>query len=183
MALQAEGLQVTLLSGDNAARVSRIATELGIDLDRHGVTPEGKIAFLEDLRARGHRPLMVGDGLNDAAALAAAHVSMAPASASDAGLMAADFIFLRDGLESVPRALCLAHRTARIVRQNFALAIGYNFIAVPMAVLGYVTPLVAALAMSTSSVIVIGNSLRLNRAQTRRPRRAVARRQSRQAGI
>lgn len=183
MALQAEGLQVTLLSGDNAARVSRIATELGIDLDRHDVTPEGKIAFLEDLRARGHRPLMVGDGLNDAAALAAAHVSMAPASASDAGRMAADFIFLRDGLESVPRALCLAHRTARIVRQNFALAIGYNFIAVPMAVMGYVTPLVAALAMSTSSVIVIGNSLRLNRAQTRRPRRAVARRQSRQAGI
>ena len=102
---------------------------------------------------------------------------VAPASASDAGRMAADFIFLRDGLEAVPTALSLAHRTARIVRQNFALAIGYNFIAVPLAAMGYVTPLVAALAMSTSSVIVIGNSLRLNRADARRARRAPARAQ------
>ncbi len=163
-ALKADGLPVALLSGDNAARVHRIAAELGIDQALSGITPEGKIAFLDDLRDRGHRPLMVGDGLNDAAALAAAHVSMAPASASDAGRMAADFIFLRDGLEAIPLALSLARRTARIVHQNFALAIGYNVIAVPLAVLGHVTPLIAALAMSTSSVIVIGNSLRLNRA-------------------
>nr|WP_272911729.1 heavy metal translocating P-type ATPase [Loktanella sp. M215] len=167
-------IPVAMLSGDIAARANSIANQLDISDVKSGQTPADKIAALNDLRDGGSRALMVGDGLNDAAALAAAHVSMAPSSASDAGRTAADFIFLRDGLDAVPAAWRMARATARIVRQNFALAIAYNCIAIPLAMAGLVTPLIAALAMSASSLLVIGNALRLNRAaqprQTPAPR-------------
>lgn len=161
--LQDCGPKAAILSGDNAQRTNRIGRELDVKDIHNSMTPADKIAYLERLHELGGRALMVGDGLNDAAALAAAHVSMAPATASEAGRMAADFVFLRDGLEPVVQAYRLACRTAAIVRQNFALAIAYNCIAIPLAMTGYVTPLIAALAMSISSILVIGNSLRLNR--------------------
>ncbi len=161
-ALQASGIQVAMLSGDDAVRASRIAEAVGISEIRHGMTPAQKVVRLDTLREQGRRALMVGDGLNDTAALAAAHVSMAPSTAADVGRAAADFVFLRDGLDAVAAAHDVARATARIVRQNFGLAIAYNCIAIPLAVAGLVTPLIAALAMSTSSIVVVGNSLRLN---------------------
>ena len=162
-ALREAGLPSEILSGDAAPAVARVAAQLEIEEIRAGLTPQDKVARLQELSAQNEHPLMVGDGLNDTAALATAHVSMSPASATEAGRAAADFVFLRDALDAVPLALKLARRTAATVRQNFGLAIAYNCIAVPLAIAGHVTPLIAAIAMSGSSIAVVANSLRLNR--------------------
>ncbi|MBU4528428.1 MAG: cadmium-translocating P-type ATPase [Hoeflea sp.] len=157
------GIDAEILSGDREGPVRALAGELGVSTYVAGVRPRGKVDRVKVLASEGHKPLMVGDGLNDAPALSAAHVSMAPASAADVGRMAADFVFLHDSLEAVPMAIEVSRKASSLIRQNFALAIGYNVIAVPIAVMGYATPLIAALAMSSSSVIVVLNSLRLRR--------------------
>jgi Cu2+-exporting ATPase len=159
--LRAMGLEVCILSGDGRAAVAAMAAALGVEAWLAGQTPADKLAAIAALTADGRRVLMVGDGLNDAPALAAGYVSMAPASASDVGQMAADLLFMGDGLAAVPDAVALARASGRAVVQNFALAIGYNLIAVPLAILGLATPLLAAIAMSSSSLIVVGNALRL----------------------
>ena len=161
-ALAQMGLRGSILSGDSVAAVRPIAAELHLTAQA-GARPDDKCAALERLRRGGNHVLMVGDGLNDGPALASAHVSMAPGSASDVGQNAADLVFLGESLEPIPFALRAARRTMAIVRQNFALAIAYNALAVPLAIAGFVTPLVAAVAMSLSSLIVIANSLRLRR--------------------
>ena len=159
-ALAAEGLPARILSGDRAAPVAAIARTLGLPAEA-GADPRAKLAALEALKAAGHRPLMVGDGLNDGPALAAAHASIAPGTASDASQQAADAVFIGEALMPVALAVRVAKASMRIVRQNFGFSIAYNALAVPLALTGQVTPLVAAIAMSVSSLVVIANSLRL----------------------
>lgn len=153
-------IAASILSGDRAAPVEALAAELAIPAHAEA-SPQAKLAALEALKAAGHRPLMVGDGLNDGPALAAAHASIAPGTASDASQQAADAVFIGEKLMPVALAIRVARRTMRIVRENFAFSILYNVLAVPLALFGYVTPLVAAIAMSVSSLVVVANSLRL----------------------
>lgn len=161
--LKALGLKVSLLSGDNAQAVGEVAADVGLEAQA-AANPAEKQEAIAALQAQGQKVLMVGDGLNDGPALAAADASIAPGSASDVGRQAADLVFLGDSLNALPRAVLAARRTMRVVRQNFALAIGYNVFAVPLAIMGYVNPMIAAAAMSGSSLIVVANSLRLVRA-------------------
>jgi Cu2+-exporting ATPase len=163
--LRAMGLELEILSGDRAAPVADLAGRLGIDRATAHLSPVDKVARLEALAKSGRKVLMVGDGINDAAALAGAHVSMAPASGTEITQSAADIVFQGDGLEALPLALQLARGTDRLVRQNLAIALLYNLAAVPLAIIGYVTPLIAAIAMSSSSILVILNALRLGRAR------------------
>jgi P-type Cu2+ transporter len=156
------GMPSTVLSGDREGVVRRLATSLGIADWRAGLNPMQKVAAIGAMREAGEKVLMVGDGINDAPALRSAYVSMAPSSAAEVGRQAADFVFMRDSLDAVTTAIDVSRRAGRLIRENFALAIGYNVIAVPVAMLGYATPLIAAIAMSTSSLIVVVNSLRLN---------------------
>jgi Cu2+-exporting ATPase len=152
---------VEMLSGDNAAACAATADAVGVSLFSASLLPAEKVARIEDLSDEGRKVLMIGDGLNDAPALAAAHVSFAPATAADVGRNAADFVFLRDSLLAVPIAVEISRKAGRLIRENLAIAIAYNATAVPIAILGHVTPLVAAIAMSLSSLLVIGNALRL----------------------
>ncbi len=157
------GLESIILSGDRETAVAATAREFGVE-SHAAVTPAGKIDRIERLKRAGHRPMMVGDGLNDGPALAAAHASIAPGTASDVSQQAADAVFIGEELAPVALAVRVARSTMRIVRQNFTFAIGYNILAVPLALAGMVTPLIAAIAMSGSSLVVIANSLRLSRA-------------------
>jgi Cu2+-exporting ATPase len=161
--LRALAVEPLLVSGDRRPVVDAIAAQLGI-AGQAEISPADKSRLVEAERAAGHRVLMVGDGLNDGPAMTSADVAMAPAAASDVGQMSADFIFFGESLGAVPVAVRAARRTMRVVKENFVLAIGYNALAVPLAMAGAVTPLIAALAMSGSSVLVVINALRLRRA-------------------
>ncbi len=160
-ALRAQGLAIELLSGDREAVVRAVAAELGIADWRAGCLPAEKAARLEELAAQGRKVLMVGDGLNDAPSLAAGFASISPASAADISQTAADLIFQGARLAPVTNAIRVARRARRLVAQNFGLAAAYNIVAVPIAVAGLVTPLIAAVAMSSSSILVTLNALRL----------------------
>jgi Cu2+-exporting ATPase len=166
-AFVAQGFAVEMLSGDRAAAVAPVAAALGIEKWQAGCTPADKIARLEALAAAGRRPCMIGDGLNDAPALAAATASMSPSTAADISQTAADVVFQGERLAPVLETIRVARSANRLVRQNFGLAFGYNLVTIPIAMAGLVTPLIAAVAMSTSSLVVIGNALRLGRTARR----------------
>ena len=158
--LGALGISSEIISGDRAASVAALADTLGMENWKAECTPKTKVVRLEALRSAGHHTLMVGDGLNDTGALSLAHASLAPGTAMDLSQSASDAVYCGD-LSDIPDVICVARRTRSVMRQNFAMAAGYNLIAVPVAVAGLVTPLIAAIAMSLSSILVTLNALRL----------------------
>ncbi|MCK9916540.1 cadmium-translocating P-type ATPase [Microbacteriaceae bacterium K1510] len=159
-ALRAQGLDLRILSGDRSEAVAPIAVALGIAQWQGALKPADKIAVIEELKRQGRRVLMVGDGLNDAPSLAAAHVSLSPISAADVTQAQADAVFLGERLQPVVDTLVISGRARRLMTENLWLAVVYNLIAVPIAIAGLVTPLIAALAMSGSSLLVTLNALR-----------------------
>ncbi|HET7404057.1 MAG TPA: HAD-IC family P-type ATPase, partial [Usitatibacter sp.] len=161
--LRARGARIHLLSGDEPGAAARVAAELGIEDVRARATPEGKREYVRALQARGARVAMVGDGINDAPVLGQADVSIAMGGGADLAQLRADAVLLSDSLEDFVCAAAIARRARRVVRQNLAWALAYNLVAVPLAVAGLVTPLVAGIGMSASSLVVVANALRLRR--------------------
>ena len=161
--LRTLGLHPVLLTGDNAATAEAVATAAGINEVISGALPAAKAQLIIDLQAAGRPAAMVGDGVNDAPALAAAQLGLALGTGTDVAICAADMILLRDDLAAVPDAISLARATFRTIRRNLAWAFCYNVIALPLAALGFLNPLIAAATMTLSSVFVVWNSLRLRR--------------------
>lgn len=162
--LRTMGLEVELLSGDWPERVGNAAVAAGIQAWTAGLTPQSKAARVRELEAAGRKVLMVGDGLNDAGALAGAYASIAPGGAVDVSRLASDCVFSGDSLRSITHIIATARTARSRMRENFALAAAYNIIVIPIALAGWVTPLIAAIAMSASSAVVTLNALRMARA-------------------
>ena len=154
-------MRVALLSGDRSSAVEGAAREAGITTWLAELTPARKIAWLAEREQEGRKVLMVGDGLNDAPALAAAHASLSPATAADISQRAADFVFQGQSLAPVLDVISISKRARSLAFQNFGVAFCYNIVAVPFAMAGFVTPLIAAIVMSTSSILVTLNAARL----------------------
>ncbi len=160
--LRKQKLCLYLLSGDRSTPVMRISDKLGIENYRAEMKPDQKCQFIERLEGTGHKVLMVGDGINDGPSLSAAYVSLSLSSASDVAQVSADFVLMRESLLPLARLIKLARSARLLISQNFGIAVVYNLIAVPVAVAGFVTPIVAAIAMSLSSILVTLNALRLH---------------------
>ena len=162
-ALKRQGKKVLLLTGDHAQAARRVADELGIEDVAWDLKPADKLARVSALQTNGAVVAMIGDGVNDAPVLAGASVSVAIGGAADVAAASADMILLSPRLDTLGQGLAMADRTLRIIRQNLGWGLAYNLVAIPAAVLGYVTPWLAALGMSLSSLLVVANSLRLVR--------------------
>jgi Cu+-exporting ATPase len=165
--LRGLGIHPILLTGDNEATARAVAEAVGIDEVIAGTLPAGKAAVITSIQADGRRVAMVGDGVNDAPALAAADLGLALGSGTDVAICAADLILLRDDLRAVPDAVRLARATFKTIRRNLVWAFGYNVAAIPLAALGFLNPVLASVAMTLSSVFVVSNSLRLQRLRFR----------------
>jgi Cu+-exporting ATPase len=161
--LRSLGLRTVLLTGDSEVVARAIAAEAGVDEVIAGARPADKAAVVSGLRAQGRLVAMVGDGINDAPALAAADLGLALGSGTDVAISAADLILLRDDLSVVPEAIRLARATLRVIRRNLAWAFGYNIAAIPLAAAGLLNPLIAGAAMAASSAFVVASSVRLRR--------------------
>jgi Cu+-exporting ATPase len=163
--LQQQGLKVYLLTGDNTLTAASIAKQVGIAPQNvfAEVRPDQKAEFVKKLQAQGERVAFVGDGINDAPALTQADLGIAVSRASDVAREAADIILLKSEIAAVPEALALARATLRTIKQNLFWAFFYNAVGVPLAALGFMSPVLCAAAMGGSDLLVIGNALRLNR--------------------
>ncbi|MFE3992202.1 heavy metal translocating P-type ATPase [Streptomyces goshikiensis] len=155
------GVRPVLATGDRAATAAHVAAALGIEEVRAGCSPEDKAELVRELRERGRRVAVIGDGVNDAAALAGADLGIAMGSGTDVAIGAADVTLVRGDIEAVADAVRLARRTLGTIRLNLVWAFGYNVVTLPLAAVGLLSPMAAAAAMSVSSLMVVGNSLRL----------------------
>jgi P-type Cu2+ transporter len=158
-----QGLALEMLSGDSSASALSVADTLGLEVSRVGATPEGKVSRVRQVQEEGEQVVVVGDGVNDAPVLKAGDVSIAMGSGCDLSRLGADAVLMQDDLTLLPQAVAGARRVRRIMNENFGWAIGYNFIALPLAVTGQLPPWLAALGMSMSSLVVVLNALRLGR--------------------
>ena len=161
--LQAMGITPWLVTGDSAEVAASVATTVGIDMAHviSGALPETKLAIVEKLKSEGHCVLMIGDGINDAAALTASDISMAMGTGTDTAISSADITLMNSGLSSVIDALKLAKKTLKIIHLNMGWALIYNVIGLPIAAFGLLRPIYAAAAMAMSSLFVVTNSLRI----------------------
>ena len=168
-ALRMQRLQLSVLSGDASETVTRLAADLGIDSALGGMTPEGKHDVIRNLQQQGAVVAMVGDGVNDAPVLAQAHVSIAMGGGTDIARSQGDVVLLSNDLENLSIGIETARRTLRVIRQNLVWAFAYNIVAIPLAMMGLVTPWLAGIGMSASSLLVVLNALRLQRREKRSP--------------
>ena len=162
-ALRADGREVVLLTGDAAPVATRVALALGIDDVQSSVSPQGKHAYVSRLQAAGAVVAMVGDGVNDAPVLAQAQVSIAMGGGSHLARTQADLVLLSENLDHLQRGFFVARRSLRIIKQNLWWSFAYNFVALPLAMAGFITPWMAGIGMSGSSLLVVLNSLRLHK--------------------
>jgi len=158
-----------MLTGDSSSAVSTVAEELAITDVISNASPQDKLAHIQQLQSRGAQVIMVGDGINDIPVLAGAQTSIAMGSATDLAKTNADAVLIGSEVACLVDAIILARKTQRIIRQNLGWAICYNLLALPLAALGFVAPYMAAIGMSTSSLVVVGNALRLTRLSQRKP--------------
>jgi Cu2+-exporting ATPase len=159
--LKAQGIKVTILSGDAESAVAHFAERIGIDDWKAVCSPEDKLAHIHALQSKGEVVAMVGDGINDAPVLAGAQVSMAMGSGTQMARATGDVVLLTENLLEIEHALATSRFGINVIRQNFIWAIVYNLVALPFAATGYLSPWMAAIGMSVSSLIVVLNALRL----------------------
>ncbi len=160
-AIKTLGVKVVMLTGDHEAAARRIALEAGIDEAYARLLPQDKADIIDRFHKEGHIVVMAGDGINDALALARSDIAVAMGSGADIAIEVSDIVLLEDRPQHLADAFLIGRRTFRSVKQNLGFSVLYNSVAVPLAVLGYVNPLVAALSMSLSSLFVVGNSMRI----------------------
>jgi len=160
-ALKALNLRVVMLTGDHEAAAVRVAHEVGIDEVHAHLSPEGKAAFIEQAHSEGYVVVMAGDGVNDLLALAASDIAIAMGNGSDIAIEVSDVVLMNDSLTSLAEAFGISRKTYGLIKQNLAISLVYNSITIPLAMMGYVIPLIAAISMSFSSLLVVGNSMRV----------------------
>lgn len=161
-ALRALGLEMVILSGDHYAITEEIAREVGIETYKAGLLPDEKASYIQALRTKGHRVVMAGDGINDTLALSASEIAIAMGNGADIAIEVSDVVLTKESMQGLYEAFVLARKTLKIIKENLAFSLLYNMITVPLAMSGYLIPLVAAASMSLSSIVVVGNAMRIN---------------------
>jgi Cu+-exporting ATPase len=161
--LKSQNIEAIMCSGDNEAIVKRVSDEVGIEKFKSHMTPIQKAEFITDLRNEGKTVIMVGDGVNDSLALTKADIAIAMGNGADIALAISDVVVLNDKIEGLKKSIYISKRTFNFIKQNLTISLVYNIVTIPIAIAGYVIPLIAALSMSLSSLLVVGNSMRIKK--------------------